>query len=276
MTLPRNLADGSARQYRDSCRATRSRCRGRRSFTWWAMWAVPRGLLVDNGSLTVLQALALAGGANHTAKMGGARIIRKGPDGMTETKVPLKKMLEAKAPDINLQADDILFVPLSGARVAGRKRLSGGHLAQPRDCGYCGASVSRSSPRPRLVYAATSDSRVAFSADSTAFQHTNIFFRGVAAGKFPHDVFPAILPHVAGRPRDWPRAVELHSPDRPDFRARWQSRRAPPPEWRGPAPLRRRITGRAQDMNSSIFVGITVLNTSVFLSSTRHTSDAPM
>lgn len=78
----------------------------------------PAGLLVDNGSLTVLQALALAGGANHTAKMGGVRIIRKGPDGMTETRVPLKRMLEAKAPDITLQADDILFVPLSGARVA--------------------------------------------------------------------------------------------------------------------------------------------------------------
>jgi polysaccharide biosynthesis/export protein len=78
----------------------------------------PAGLLVDNGSLTVLQALALAGGTNRTAKMGGVRIIRKGPTGMTETRVPLKKMLEAKAPDINLQADDILFVPLSGARVA--------------------------------------------------------------------------------------------------------------------------------------------------------------
>jgi polysaccharide export outer membrane protein len=78
----------------------------------------PAGFLVDNGSLTVLQALALAGGANHTAKMGGARIIRKGPTGMTETRVPLKKMLEAKVPDISLQADDILFVPLSGARVA--------------------------------------------------------------------------------------------------------------------------------------------------------------
>jgi polysaccharide export outer membrane protein len=78
----------------------------------------PAGLLVDNGSLTVLQALALAGGTNHTAKVGGVRIIRKGPTGMTETRVPLKKMLEAKAPDINLQADDILFVPLSGARVA--------------------------------------------------------------------------------------------------------------------------------------------------------------
>jgi polysaccharide export outer membrane protein len=78
----------------------------------------PAGLLVDNGSLTVLQALALAGGANHTAKLGGTCIIRKGPAGMTATKVPLKKLMEAKAPDITLQADDILFVPLSGARVA--------------------------------------------------------------------------------------------------------------------------------------------------------------
>jgi len=78
----------------------------------------PAGFLVDNGTLTVLQALALAGGTNHTAKLGGVRIIRKGPTGMTETKVPLKKMLEAEAPDITMQADDILFVPLSGARVA--------------------------------------------------------------------------------------------------------------------------------------------------------------
>jgi len=78
----------------------------------------PAGFLVDNGSLTVLQALALAGGTNHTAKMGGTRIIRKGPEGMTETRVPLKKMLEAKAPDVTLQADDILFIPLSGARYA--------------------------------------------------------------------------------------------------------------------------------------------------------------
>ncbi len=78
----------------------------------------PAGLLVDNGTLTVLQALALAGGTNHTAKLGGVRIIRRGPTGMTETRVPLKKMLEAKVPDITLKGDDILFVPLSGARVA--------------------------------------------------------------------------------------------------------------------------------------------------------------
>ena len=73
----------------------------------------PSGLLVDNGQLTVLQALALAGGTNHTAKLSGARIIRKGPNGMFETKVEIKKMLEAKTPDVPLQADDILFVPVS-------------------------------------------------------------------------------------------------------------------------------------------------------------------
>jgi polysaccharide export outer membrane protein len=81
----------------------------------------PAGLLVDNGTLTVLQAMALAGGANRTAKLGAARIIHKGPTGMTETKVEIKKMLEAKSPDITLQADDILFIPVSGGKVlAGR------------------------------------------------------------------------------------------------------------------------------------------------------------
>ncbi len=84
----------------------------------------PAGLLIDNGTLTVLQALALAGGTNHTAKLHAVCIIRKGPNGMTSTKVPLKKMLEAKAPDENLQADDILFVPLSGVRVAAAQTMS--------------------------------------------------------------------------------------------------------------------------------------------------------
>jgi polysaccharide biosynthesis/export protein len=80
----------------------------------------PSGLLIDNGSLSVLQAIALAGGPNHTAKLDGTRIIRKsnGPNGISETTVPLKKMLRAKAPDIQLQANDILFIPVSGAKLA--------------------------------------------------------------------------------------------------------------------------------------------------------------
>lgn len=80
----------------------------------------PTGLLVDNGHLTVLQAIALAGGTNRTAKLNGAKILRKGngPNGVVETPVPLKKMLQAKAPDIPLEANDILFVPVSGAKLA--------------------------------------------------------------------------------------------------------------------------------------------------------------
>jgi polysaccharide biosynthesis/export protein len=78
----------------------------------------PSGFLMDSGSLTVLQAIALAGGVNRTAKLGGAKIIRKTPQGMTETPVHLKQILEAKAPDLAMQADDILFVPTSTAKLA--------------------------------------------------------------------------------------------------------------------------------------------------------------
>ncbi len=81
----------------------------------------PSGFLMDGGQLTVLQAIALAGGTTRTAKLGAARIIRKGPSGMSETPVRLKQILEAKAPDMAMQADDILFVPTSAQKViAGR------------------------------------------------------------------------------------------------------------------------------------------------------------
>ena len=83
----------------------------------------PSGLLIDNGQLTVLQALALAGGANRTAKLGASRIIRKGPGGMTETRVEIKKMLEAKTADVPLQADDILFIPVSGRKIAASRTI---------------------------------------------------------------------------------------------------------------------------------------------------------
>jgi len=81
----------------------------------------PTGLLIDNGTLTVMQAIALAGGTGRASKLNAVRLIRKGPNGMTETRIPLDKILRAKAPDPTLQADDILFVPVSGGKVmAGR------------------------------------------------------------------------------------------------------------------------------------------------------------
>jgi polysaccharide biosynthesis/export protein len=76
---------------------------------------------MDNGGrLSVLQAIALAGGTTATAKLSGARIIRKSPEGVTEIPVSLKKLLQAKATDVPMQADDILFVPASA-----KKMLSG-------------------------------------------------------------------------------------------------------------------------------------------------------
>ena len=78
----------------------------------------PSGFLMDNGGkLSVLQAIALAGGTTGTAKTSAARIIRKSPQGVSEIPVSLKKILQAKAGDVPLQADDILFVPGSVRKI---------------------------------------------------------------------------------------------------------------------------------------------------------------
>ena len=76
----------------------------------------PSGFLMDTENLTVLKAIALAGGTSRTARLSGAKIIRNGPAGMTQTSVQLKRILQAKAPDMPLQAEDILFVPSSAAK----------------------------------------------------------------------------------------------------------------------------------------------------------------
>jgi polysaccharide export outer membrane protein len=76
----------------------------------------PSGFLMQSGKLSVLQAIALAGGANSTAKLSGARIIHKGPSCLSETPVPLKKLLRAQAADIQMQPDYILFVPTSARK----------------------------------------------------------------------------------------------------------------------------------------------------------------
>ena len=93
--------------------------------------ARPSGFLMDNdGRLSVLQAIALAAGTTSNAKLSAARIIRKGPTGISEVPVPLKKLLQAKATDIPLEAEDILFVPSSSRRiVSGRTAEAAAQLA---------------------------------------------------------------------------------------------------------------------------------------------------
>lgn len=88
----------------------------------------PGGYILDGHSstLSVLQAIALAGGVNKTAAASNARILRSTVEGnshRTEDQINLKKILASKSPDISLRADDILFVPDSNAKNAGLRAL---------------------------------------------------------------------------------------------------------------------------------------------------------
>jgi len=84
----------------------------------------PSGVIMDNGTdMTVLQAIAMAEGTNPTAKLNNAKLIRTTATGRQELPLALKDMLSSKAPDMRLQAEDIIFVPSSAAKSAGRRTL---------------------------------------------------------------------------------------------------------------------------------------------------------
>jgi polysaccharide export outer membrane protein len=77
----------------------------------------PGGFPMDHdGQLTILQAVALAQGTTDTAAKGSTRLIRTTPQGRQEIPINLKKILTAKATDLPLQDNDILFVPSSVAK----------------------------------------------------------------------------------------------------------------------------------------------------------------
>jgi polysaccharide export outer membrane protein len=78
----------------------------------------PAGFLIEDNALSVLKALALAGGSTRTSSLNKTRILRQTPTGMQEIPVKLKNVLYAKAPDIPLVKGDVLFVPGSGAKAA--------------------------------------------------------------------------------------------------------------------------------------------------------------
>ncbi len=82
----------------------------------------PGGFVMENGNdITVLKAIALAQGTNPNAKLDGARVIRKTAEGPQDVPLSLKKIMAAQAPDIQLQADDVVFVPGSAAKSATKR-----------------------------------------------------------------------------------------------------------------------------------------------------------
>jgi polysaccharide export outer membrane protein len=78
----------------------------------------PSGFLIEDNTLTVLKALALAGGSTRTSALNKSRILRQTPSGVQEIPLDLKKILYAKAPDTALVRGDILFIPGSAAKAA--------------------------------------------------------------------------------------------------------------------------------------------------------------
>jgi polysaccharide biosynthesis/export protein len=79
----------------------------------------PGGFLVEhNDRLSVLQALALAQGANQTAALNDARLMRKDSTGQhLMIEFSLKKVLNGKASDPLLSDGDVLYVPLSNMKL---------------------------------------------------------------------------------------------------------------------------------------------------------------
>lgn len=78
----------------------------------------PSGFRIEDNTITVLKALALAGGGTRTASLNKARILRETPNGIQEIPVKLKKVLYAKTSDVPLVKGDVLFIPGSGIKAA--------------------------------------------------------------------------------------------------------------------------------------------------------------
>lgn len=86
----------------------------------------PGGYILNSvNGVTLLRVVAAAGGPTHAASVGGTKMVRSTPTGLQELQVPLKKILHAKAPDMPVQADDIIYVPSSRIKAV----LNAGALA---------------------------------------------------------------------------------------------------------------------------------------------------
>jgi polysaccharide biosynthesis/export protein len=82
----------------------------------------PGGFVMQNNhsQLTALQAVALAGGTAPSAVPSHAKLIRKAPDGgHQEIALNFSDMQKGKSPDLQLQPDDVLYIPFSYLRNIG-------------------------------------------------------------------------------------------------------------------------------------------------------------
>jgi polysaccharide export outer membrane protein len=78
----------------------------------------PGGYTMTNteAQITALQLVARAGGTNHSAVPSKAILMRKTATGYTDTPIELSRMQKGKAPDVTLEANDVIYVPFSYLR----------------------------------------------------------------------------------------------------------------------------------------------------------------
>jgi polysaccharide export outer membrane protein len=78
----------------------------------------PGGYVMANNEskMTMLQALAAAGGLTKTAKQGHARLIRRENGSYSDRELSVGDLQQGKIPDIAMQPGDVLYVPFSYGR----------------------------------------------------------------------------------------------------------------------------------------------------------------
>jgi polysaccharide export outer membrane protein len=79
-------------------------------------------VMTENETMSLTQAIALAGGWNKTAALSSARILRAdGGPNRQQISANVKKIMENKAPDLQMRPDDILYIPNSMTKVIGAR-----------------------------------------------------------------------------------------------------------------------------------------------------------
>jgi polysaccharide export outer membrane protein len=75
-------------------------------------------VMSENGKISLLQALAMAGGTTHTSAENRTRLLRPTANGYEERLIALKDIMNGKQKDIELQPRDVVYVPFSGLKHA--------------------------------------------------------------------------------------------------------------------------------------------------------------
>src|ERR1700674_1087062 len=83
----------------------------------------PGGYPMTDNQITVLQALALAGGNSPMAALDRAQIVRQVKGARESVPISVKKILDGRNKDVRLQAEDILFIPGSAGKNAATRSM---------------------------------------------------------------------------------------------------------------------------------------------------------